>query len=180
MFLHLIFPIVLYFTLANQANPEPGTLGVHTTTENRERQTEETLEEASPTPVVTQVQTESSSTVASGDSQVSIKIDNNTVEIHSGGNGGGVDLASFQYPGSQTVETSTTMLVLYSNDSPSAITDWYQGQIESRGMNTKSFVKTNSNGSILNKLAGAGNGAVAIEISAQEGSSPTKIIVKSE
>lgn len=168
---------MLYFTLVNQSNSDHDTLGVHTTTE---KQIEEILDEVTPTPVITQAATDSSSVVTNGDSHVSVKIDNNTIEISSSGAGGDFDLSSFQYPGSQVVETSTTMLVLYSNDSPGTITDWYQGQIESRGMNTKSFVKTNSNGSILNKLAGAGNGSVAVEISAQEGSNPTKIVVSSE
>ena len=183
MFLHLIFPIIVYLTLLEHPHTNGEVQGLQTKSEDMGNEME-VLATPSPTstPIPVQVnESESQSVVNSGDSHVSVKIHNNQVEVSTSGGGSGAgDLSSFQYPGALVKESSESRVVLESNDSPGAVTEWYQRQIESRGMNTKSFVKTNSNGSILNKLAGAGNGSIAVEISAQEGSNPTKIVVTQE
>lgn len=65
---------------------------------------------------------------------------------------------NFIYPGSVVVSVSGQTTNLTSYDNPNVITDWYKNQIKSQGMNTTSFVVTNTNGNVNNVLAGAKNG----------------------
>ncbi|OGH39316.1 MAG: hypothetical protein A3B44_02435 [Candidatus Levybacteria bacterium RIFCSPLOWO2_01_FULL_38_21] len=92
-----------------------------------------------------------------------------------------INMSSFIYPGSTILNQSEDKMTLQSSDDPQAITNWYKEKITSMGMNAKSFVQTNTNGNILNKLAGA-NGSinVSIEISKQNSESKTviKILIK--
>ena len=92
-----------------------------------------------------------------------------------------INMSSFIYPGSTILNQSEDKMTLQSSDDPQAITNSYKKKITSMGMNAKSFVQTNTNGNILNKLAGA-NGSinVSIEISKQNSESKTviKILIK--
>jgi hypothetical protein len=81
---------------------------------------------------------------------------------------------NLRYPGS--LETSPG--VYTSPDDTDKITDWYKSQINESGFNVKTYVKTNSNYKVLNKLAASKNtNDVNIEISKNPGDSVTKIVV---
>jgi len=55
---------------------------------------------------------------------------------------------------------------------------WHKEKITSMGMNAKSFVQTNTNGNILNKLVSAnGETKVSIEISKNGSEAQTKISI---
>jgi len=65
-----------------------------------------------------------------------------------------------------------------SGDDPGVITNWYKNKIEALGMNTKSFVQTNTNGQVLNKLVAANdNIKVSVEISKSPSDSQALILV---
>lgn len=84
------------------------------------------------------------------------------------------NLNSWRYPGSSLTGSSAHSLSLKSIDNPTTITNWYKDQIRNLGMNTKTFVSTNSNGNILNKLAGANQTLnITIEITKQSNQSAT-------
>ncbi len=86
--------------------------------------------------------------------------------------------SSWYYPNSTVKSSSGNNLSLESNDNSDAITEWYKNKIRGMNMNTKTFVKTNSNGNILNKLDGVGQGTeVRVEISRQRDQPLTKITV---
>ena len=75
------------------------------------------------------------------------------------------DLSDFKYPNSSQVGNLENGIKLESSDDPNTITDWYQEKIRSLGFKSKSFVKTNTNGNILNKLvAASANKEVRVEI----------------
>lgn len=86
--------------------------------------------------------------------------------------------SDWRYPNSTVISGSGNNITLTSSSDPSAITNWYKQKIQSLGMNTKSFVTTNSNNNVLNKLAAAGNnGSINVEIKRNSGDSLTTIIV---
>lgn len=62
------------------------------------------------------------------------------------------------YPGSSVIENTSRRVVVQSSDSVDIITDWYKDVLTSLGLNVNSFVKTNSNGNVLNSLVVAGGG----------------------
>ncbi|OGG03275.1 hypothetical protein A2W14_00345 [Candidatus Gottesmanbacteria bacterium RBG_16_37_8] len=69
------------------------------------------------------------------------------------------------YPNSTVISETGNLIVLQNNDDPQTITDWYKQKIESLNLNAKSYVVTNANGNVLNKLVGAsGNMEVRVEI----------------
>ncbi|OGE29654.1 hypothetical protein A2867_02250 [Candidatus Daviesbacteria bacterium RIFCSPHIGHO2_01_FULL_40_11] len=75
------------------------------------------------------------------------------------------NLSDFKYPNSSQVGNLENGIKLESSDDPNTITDWYQEKIRSLGFKSKSFVKTNTNGNILNKLvAASANKEVRVEI----------------
>jgi len=81
---------------------------------------------------------------------------------------------SWQYPGATQVGDNRWQ----SSDNPTSITNWYKDRIVAQGMTTTAFVQTNTNGQVLNKLAGANNlHKVAVEISKSEASPATSISV---
>ncbi len=83
-------------------------------------------------------------------------------------------LQIWAYPGSTSVGDSKWQ----SNDPPQVITNWYKDKIKSQGMNATSFVQTNTNDNILNKLVGAnGSMKVSVEITRASGISQTSISV---
>jgi hypothetical protein len=86
------------------------------------------------------------------------------------------DLNQFRYPNGKTISSSSTEIKIESPDSPDKITDWYKEKIKGLGMNTQSFVTTNTNNNVLNSLAAAGNGInIKIEIKKDAGASFTSI-----
>jgi len=88
------------------------------------------------------------------------------------------DISSFVYPGSITLNQSEKEITLQSFDDPSNITNWYKEKITSLGMNAKSFVQTNTNGNVLNKLTGANlMFKVSVTISKKNSQSSTEITV---
>jgi len=88
------------------------------------------------------------------------------------------NMLSFVYPGSIILNQSGNEATLQSTDDPQAITNWYKEKIISAGVNAKSFVTTNTNGNILNKLAGAKSGfKISVEISKKSNESVVKISV---
>ena len=67
------------------------------------------------------------------------------------------------YPNSTVISSGNNLIILQSSDDPQTITDWYQGKIEELKYNANSFVKTNSNGNVMNKLV-ASNGKKEVDI----------------
>jgi len=89
-----------------------------------------------------------------------------------------MNMSSFVYPGSTILNQSEKEMTLQSFDDPSNITNWYKEKITSVGMNAKSFVTTNTNGNVLNKLAGAKSGfKISLEISKKDNQEKTEISV---
>lgn len=65
-----------------------------------------------------------------------------------------------------------------SSADPQVITNWYKSKIETLGTSAKSFVQTNTNGNVLNKLVAAnGSSKVSVEISKSSSDSQTSILV---
>lgn len=88
------------------------------------------------------------------------------------------NIDSFIYPGSIKVSGGENNLVLQSSDDPQVITNWYKEKITNMSMNAKSFVQTNTNGNVLNKLTGAKPGfKVSIEISKKSNEGVVRILV---
>ena len=89
-------------------------------------------------------------------------------------------ISDFQYPSSSIISKTNFQTNLESTDDPKKITDWYKEKIKSIGMKATSFVQTNTNGNVLNKLVGAtGNQEVRIEITKQNNNAVVKIAVMS-
>ena len=87
-------------------------------------------------------------------------------------------LTSLYYPASTQISTTSSSLVLESQADPTAITDWYQDQIKSQGFSTTSFVKTSTNGNVLNKLVAANSSThIEVEITKHEAEQQTSISV---
>lgn len=88
-------------------------------------------------------------------------------------------VSGWKYPNSILISESTNALSLESSDDPTTITNWYKSKIQSSGMSVKTFVTTNNNDNILNKLSGAsGSTGVLVEVSKNSGDSIVKISVK--
>lgn len=84
-----------------------------------------------------------------------------------------LDFQTFIYPGSQKINET----MYEHSDNPEVITDWYKNKIRESNMSSKSFVQTNTNGNILNKLAGS-DGKTSIQVQIEKrGSSNTKIFL---
>lgn len=88
-------------------------------------------------------------------------------------------LEMFRYPNAKTITSSNNQLQLQSSDSPQAITNWYKDKLNSLGYSTTSFVTTNTNDNVENKLAAAGRGKnVQVEIKKSAGDSLVTIKVE--
>lgn len=88
------------------------------------------------------------------------------------------NLSDFKYPNSSQVGSVANGIKLESSDDPKIVTDWYEEKIKSLGFKSKSFVKTNTNGQILNKLVAASvDKEVRVEIEKSAGSSKVIITV---
>lgn len=84
--------------------------------------------------------------------------------------------SDFFYPNATTLSSQGEEVVLESSSDPGEITDWYTQKIKEKNMNANTFVRTNSNGNVLNKLAASnGNEKIAVEITRNSGEQKTKI-----
>lgn len=83
---------------------------------------------------------------------------------------------NYLYPGAKVVSQSTDEIQLETTDSPQQVTDWYKNYIQENEMNTTSFVTTNTNSNVLNRLVGTGNAKkIDVEIKKTDGEESTKI-----
>lgn len=97
---------------------------------------------------------------------------------HSSPSPSSISLANFIYPNSQLIQSSSSSIILESNDNSQTITEWYKDKIRSLGFNAKSFITTNANGKILNKLAASnGEAEIMVEIEKEPQSQIVKISV---
>lgn len=88
------------------------------------------------------------------------------------------DASGFIYPGSTAGNKNGNRLILESSDNPKTITEWYKNKIEALGMKATSFVQTNTNNNVLNKLvASNGEQEISIEIKKESSSLTTGISV---
>lgn len=189
MLLSIVLPAVLYvvsFSLGQNGEDIEGALThVEVEQEKNGESTSEVVVEQSgrhTSETVTESSTDSSSSVVveEGESSVTINIDDNSTTSYSGpsGNENSGSLSDYHYPGASISSESSGEMVMKTGDGAATVTSWYENNIRDKGMNTQSFVRTNSNGNVLNKLGAGGNGEnVLIEISAQNGSSETTITV---
>ncbi len=89
-----------------------------------------------------------------------------------------ISLEDFYYPGSKKIKERKESLVLESKDNPEQITNWYKEKINER-FSVKSFIVTNTNNAILNKLVGSnGREGLLIEITKNENEHIVQIIVR--
>lgn len=88
------------------------------------------------------------------------------------------NINSFIYPNSVKISIDASSVILQSSDNPQIITNWYKEKITSMGMNAKSFVQTNTNGNVLNKLVAANSDLkVSVTISRKNNQSSAEITV---
>ncbi len=85
---------------------------------------------------------------------------------------------TFIYPRSKIISNENGKITLESSDSAKTITDWYKNKIKEQGMNTTSFVTTNTNGKIYNKLTGSiSTKTVEIEIKKESDESTVHVVI---
>ncbi len=90
--------------------------------------------------------------------------------------------ANYFYPGATVTSQSGAEINLESNDSTEQVTEWYKNYIEINSMNTTSFMTTNTNNNVLNRLVGTGNGQkidVEIKKNSEERTTRIKILLNS-
>lgn len=89
-----------------------------------------------------------------------------------------LNITDFKYPDTIIMNANGNNLELESNDDPKKITDWYKDKIKSKNLSVTTFVQTNTNGNVLNKLVGASsNTEVRVEITKQNDSEKVKITI---
>lgn len=87
-----------------------------------------------------------------------------------------INISRFTYPHAKILSANSNTLNLESNANTAVITDWYKQQIKNSGMNTTSFIQTNTNGEVLNQLVGAkAEEKIKVSISTTASSQITKI-----
>lgn len=92
-----------------------------------------------------------------------------------------VNLNTFRYPNATVTSSSDNSLSMTSTDSPESITNWYEQAIKNNGYNSRASAKTNSNGTIENKLGGGKNGeSINITIKKSAGNNQVTITVTKE
>lgn len=80
------------------------------------------------------------------------------------------DISDFIYPNSQVVSQNTNSVSLTSMDNPDTIANWYKGKIKSKNMNINTFVTTNVNDQVQDKLVGeSATASVSVEIDKASG-----------
>lgn len=89
------------------------------------------------------------------------------------------EISQFVYPGATINSQTNTTLKLSTTASPNDVTPWYKNKMSELKMNARSIAATNTNGNVLNKLAGASSKLeVEIEIKKSASESTTHIDVK--
>ena len=89
-----------------------------------------------------------------------------------------IELNLFWYPGANVILRENNSFTLSSFDNVDKIVEWYQEKLKELKMPAKSLAKTNTNGNVLAKLAGAKSGSeVNIEIKKSEGDALVSIKV---
>ncbi|MCL4398075.1 hypothetical protein M1403_03585 [Patescibacteria group bacterium] len=91
---------------------------------------------------------------------------------------GGAPLANpWIYPGATQIDNSSGVVTYETTDEPSAVTSWYQDQIARGGMTVTSYIVTNTNDNVINRLVGASadGSEIEVEIVRLAGSSYTTI-----
>lgn len=95
-----------------------------------------------------------------------------------GSTNSGQNINGYKYPNSSVKEENETKLFLESGDDSNVITNWYKDKLKNQNMNVNSFVATNTNGNVLNKLVSAnGEARVSIEISKKNNQASVEIII---
>jgi len=84
--------------------------------------------------------------------------------------------SKLHYPNSTKVESKDNVTTWESTDNPVLITDWYKEKIKTMGATSTSFVSTNTNGNVLNKLIG-NTGSEEIRVEITKKSSESKVVI---
>ncbi len=88
------------------------------------------------------------------------------------------NLQGLNYPNSKLISSNDNTLILESTDNATIISNWYKQQIKQIGMNATSFVQTNTNGNVLNKLVGSnGHNDIEVDIRKTNNRSEVKITI---
>jgi hypothetical protein len=160
----MLFLFVQYRqTVSNQSSAQPSPiLGVNFT--------------PSPTPNKTQAAVTAAPTVNATIKPTTAP----TVAATSDINSDSSNIDRFIYPGATINSKSQTTASLTSSADPGAITSWYKDKLSSLGFNATSFVTTNSNNNVLNKLVVAKNSQeVRVDIKKSASESKTTITIES-
>lgn len=88
-------------------------------------------------------------------------------------------LLEFVYPGSKIINAQPGTITLESPDQAGQITDWYKQKISSKNMNTTSFIVTNQNDNVSNKLISSNpNLELKVDIERSAKQNKTTVIVR--
>lgn len=88
-------------------------------------------------------------------------------------------LDTFFYSGGTVKNKTNSGTQLETSDDATKVTAWYEGQIKSQGFKSTSVAKTNTNGTIINKIsASKNNTTINISIQRKAGESVTYISVE--
>lgn len=89
-----------------------------------------------------------------------------------------ININDLIYPNSSVLSKTPAKADLTTGADPKVVTSWYKAKINSYSMNITSFVTTETNGSVDNKLIGEkGQDRISIEINRPEGKSNASINV---
>lgn len=84
------------------------------------------------------------------------------------------DSSGWEYPGAIKVGNNTYQ----TSDSPEKVTDWYKNKIRAMNFNLNTFITTNANDQVKNRLTGSGNGSkIDIQINKLSSSSSCEIVL---
>lgn len=90
------------------------------------------------------------------------------------------NLNNFRYPNASVAGPDSRTLILETNDSPVAVTNWYRNQLNNLHMNIRTYIQTSVNGNVSNKLTTSdGESSIEIDITKDAESSTTRISIRS-
>lgn len=88
------------------------------------------------------------------------------------------ELNEFRYPNSELIQSGDNSNSLESSDDSQIVTNWYKNKIINSSMEIKTFIQTNANEKIVNRLAGSDiKRKVEVEITKENDQSKTKIFI---
>lgn len=123
-----------------------------------------------PTPTVTPFTTLTPTPSTTPTPKPQVSIPDNSGDIR------GTSTPNLQYPNSRNIVNDQNEQTFISFDDPQVVTNWYKEKIKEMGLSAKSFVQTKTNGDVLNKLTGSGNGQkVEVEITKDSNQQEVKI-----